>query len=35
MGVRHMIETLGQRLRRLNENIKNIDLKRRKENDKK
>jgi hypothetical protein len=30
-----MMETLGQRLRRLNENIKNIDLKRRKENDKK
>jgi hypothetical protein len=29
------METLGQRLRRLNENIKNIDLKRRKENDKK
>ena len=35
MGVRCMMETLGQRLRRLNENIKNIDLKRRKENDKK
>jgi hypothetical protein len=35
MGVRYMMETLGQRLRRLNENIKNIDLKRRKENDKK
>jgi hypothetical protein len=35
MGVRRMIETLGQRLRRLNENIKNIEQKRRKENDKK